>query len=272
MIVLSTFLESSLNFLFNNLKKHYKIWYSQGEKQCQILNCQKHSLKEQSATKSPEKATYSKKMIVLSTFFESSLNFLFKNLKKHYKIRYSQGEKRCQILNCQKHSLKEQSQTKLPVKPTWSKKMIVLSTFSEFPLNFLSDNLKKHYKIWYSQGEKRCQILNCQKHSLKEQSATKSPVKPTCSTKMIILSKFSEFSWNFLSDNLKKHYKIWYSQGEKRCQILNCQQHSLKEQSRIKSPEKPSCSKKIIVLSTFLESSLNFLFNNLKKYYKIWYS
>jgi len=28
MTVLSTFLKSSLNFLFNNMKKHYKIWYS----------------------------------------------------------------------------------------------------------------------------------------------------------------------------------------------------------------------------------------------------
>jgi len=32
--VSSTFLESSLNFLSNNLKNHYKIWYSQGEKWC----------------------------------------------------------------------------------------------------------------------------------------------------------------------------------------------------------------------------------------------
>jgi len=44
MTVLSTFLESSLNFLLDNLKKYYKIWYSQGEKQCPNLNCQKHSL------------------------------------------------------------------------------------------------------------------------------------------------------------------------------------------------------------------------------------
>jgi len=32
MTILSTFLESSLNFLFNNLEKPYKIWYSQEEK------------------------------------------------------------------------------------------------------------------------------------------------------------------------------------------------------------------------------------------------
>jgi len=47
MTVLSTFLKSSLNFLLNDLKKHYKIWYSQGEKRCQSLNGQKHRLKEQ---------------------------------------------------------------------------------------------------------------------------------------------------------------------------------------------------------------------------------
>jgi len=34
---------------------------------------------------------------------------------------------------------------------TWSKKMIVLSPFLKSSLNFLSDNLKKHYKILYSQ-------------------------------------------------------------------------------------------------------------------------
>jgi len=33
------------------------------------------------------------------------------------------------------------------VKPTWSKKMTVLSTFLESSLNFLSNHLKKHYNI-----------------------------------------------------------------------------------------------------------------------------
>jgi len=113
------------------VKKHYKIWYSQGEKQCQSLNCQKHSLKGQLGTKSPVKPTGSEKITVLSTFLESSLNFLSNILIKHYKIWYSQGEKQCQNLNCQKHSLKGQSGTKLPVKPTWSEKITVLSTFLE---------------------------------------------------------------------------------------------------------------------------------------------
>jgi len=40
MIVLSTFLDSWLNFISNNLKKHYKIWYSLREKRCQNLNWQ----------------------------------------------------------------------------------------------------------------------------------------------------------------------------------------------------------------------------------------
>jgi len=109
-------------------------------------------------------------MTVLSTFLESSLNFLSTNLKNHFKIWYSQGEKRCLNLICQKHSSKEQSETKLPVKPTWSEKISILSNVLESLLNFLSNNLKKHYKVWYSEGEKRCQSLNCQKHSFKEQS------------------------------------------------------------------------------------------------------
>jgi len=74
--------------------------------------------------------------------------------------------------------------------------MIVLSTFLESLLNFLSNNLKI-VKIKYSQGENWCQTLNCQKHSLKGQSRTKSPGKPIwsendCSKHIFgILIKFS---------------------------------------------------------------------------------
>jgi len=202
MIILSTFLESSFNFLLNNIKKHHKIWYSQGKKRCQSLNCQKHSLKGHSETKSPVNLTWSKKMTNLNKFLESSLNFLSNNLEKQYKIWYSQGKKRCQSLNCQKHSLKGHSETKSPVNPSWSKKMTNLTTFLESSFNFLFNNLKKHYKIWYSQGKKRCQNLNCQKHSLKGHSETKSPVKPTWCEKMTVLSTFLESSLNFLSNNL----------------------------------------------------------------------
>jgi len=144
MTVLSTFLESSLNFLFNNLKKHCKIWYSQGEKQCHSLNYQKYSFKGQSEIKSLVKPTWSEKITILSTFLESSLNFLFNNLKKHYNIWYSQGEKQCHSLICQKHSFKGQSEIKLPVKPTWSEKMTTLSTFLESSLNCLYSNLKNN--------------------------------------------------------------------------------------------------------------------------------
>jgi len=47
---------------------------------------------------------------------------------------------------------------KIAYKPTWSEKMTVLSTFLESSLNFLSNNLKKHYKIWYSQGERGVKV------------------------------------------------------------------------------------------------------------------
>jgi len=46
-------------------------------------------------------------------------------------------------VNCQKHSLKGQLGTKFLVKPTWSEKRTVLSTFLECSLNFLSNNLKR---------------------------------------------------------------------------------------------------------------------------------
>jgi len=99
--------------------------------------------------------------------------------------------------------LKGQSGTKLPEKPTWSEKITVFGTFLKFSLSFLSNNLKKHYRIWYSQGKKLCQSVNCQKHSLKGQSGTKLPVKPTWSEKMTAFGTFLESSLNFLSNNLK---------------------------------------------------------------------
>jgi len=100
---------------------------------------------------------------------------------------------------------------------------------------------------------------------LKKQSATKSPVKPTSSKKMTVLTPFLESSFNFQFNNLKKYYKIWFNRGEKHCQTFNCQEHSLKKQSATKSPVKPTSSKKMTVLSPFLETSFNFQFNNLKK-------
>jgi len=107
MTVLRTFLESSLNFPFNNLKKHYTIWYSQGEKQFSNLNCQKHSLKRQSGTKLLVKPTWKEKMTFLSTFLESSLKFLSNNLKNTTKFG-TVSEK-----SGQKRSLKRQPRTQL---------------------------------------------------------------------------------------------------------------------------------------------------------------
>jgi len=59
-----------------------------------------------------------------------------------------------------KRGLKRQSGIKLPVKPTWSEKMTVLSPFLEASLNFLFNNLQNlvQSKI------KACQSFNCQKH------------------------------------------------------------------------------------------------------------
>jgi len=62
------------------------------------------------------------------------------------------------------------------VKPTWSEKMTVLSTFLEFLLNFLFNNLEKHYKI---SGRKVVSKYELPKQNWKRQSDTKSPIKPT---------------------------------------------------------------------------------------------
>jgi len=93
-------------------------------------------------TKLPVKPTWSTKITVLSTFLESSLNFLFNNLKNIQNL----VQIRRKVVS--KFELPETQfeDTKLPVKPSWSKKMTVLSTFLEFSLNFLVYNLKKPYK------------------------------------------------------------------------------------------------------------------------------
>jgi len=44
--------------------------------------------------------------------------------------------------------------------------------------------------------------------------------------------------------------------------------HGLKKQLEIKLSVKPTWSEKMTFLSTFLKSSLNFLFNNPEKHYK----
>jgi len=54
----------------------------------------------------------------------------------------------------------------------------------------------------------------------------------------------------------------------KRRQSLNWLKHSLKGQSGTKSPIKPPWSEQMNVLSTFLESLLNFPHNNLKNTWK----
>jgi len=92
-------------------------------------------------------------MTVLSTFLESSLNYLFNTLKRTLQNLVQSGRKA--VLKFKLLETKFEK-TKLPIKPTWSEKMTVLSTFLESSLKILSNNLIKHYKIRYSQGEKRC--------------------------------------------------------------------------------------------------------------------
>jgi len=97
MTLFSTFLESSLNLLSNNIKKHYKNWYSQKEEWCQSLNCQKHSLKGQSERKMPVKPALSKNLSVLSTFLESSLNVLSNKPKNSTKFGTAREKSRIKL-------------------------------------------------------------------------------------------------------------------------------------------------------------------------------
>jgi len=88
MTTLSTFLESSLNFIFNNLKKHCKIWCNQKKNELPETQFERTVRR-----KSPVKPTSSKKIIVLSTFLESSLNFLSSNTTKFGTVREKSGVK-----------------------------------------------------------------------------------------------------------------------------------------------------------------------------------
>jgi len=80
MTALSTFLESSLNFLSNNLKKYYKIWWSV-KKAVSKFELSETQFERTARAKSPVKLTWSEKMTVLSTFLKSPLNFICNNLK-----------------------------------------------------------------------------------------------------------------------------------------------------------------------------------------------
>jgi len=65
------------------------------------------------------------------------------------------GRKAVSKFELRETTFEGQSGTKSPVKPTWSEKITVLSTFLKSSFNSQSNNLKKHYKISYSQDEKR---------------------------------------------------------------------------------------------------------------------
>jgi len=80
MTVLSTFLELSLNFLS---KKTLKNLVQSRRKTVSKFELSETLFEGQSGTKSLVKHTWSKKVTVLRTFLESSLNFLSNNLKKH---------------------------------------------------------------------------------------------------------------------------------------------------------------------------------------------
>jgi len=91
---------------------------------------------------------------------------------------------------------------------------------------------------------------------------TKSPVKPSWNDKITVLSTVFESPLNYLYNDIKNHYNIQYSKGEKWCKSLICKKDNLKVMDKIDC--KTHLSKKITVLSTFLESSLNLLFNDVK--------
>jgi len=58
--------------------------------------------------------------------------------------------------------------TKSPVNPTWSEKMTVLSTILESLLNFLFNNLKKHYKSGKVREKNNVKILTARNTVVKD--------------------------------------------------------------------------------------------------------
>jgi len=112
------------------------------------------------------KPTWNKKMRVLSTFLESSLNFLPNNMENTTKFSTVREKSGVKVLKLPETQL-ERTETKSPVKPTWSKKITVLSTFLESSLNFLSNNMEDTTKFGTVREKSGVKFLNY--HSLKEQ-------------------------------------------------------------------------------------------------------
>jgi len=81
-------------------------------------------------------------MTILSTFLEQ-LYFPYNNLQKTLQNLVQSGRKAVSKFELKETQFERTVKDKSLVKPTWSKKMTVLSTFLESSLNFLSNNLEK---------------------------------------------------------------------------------------------------------------------------------
>jgi len=81
---------------------------------------------------------------------------------------------------------------------------------------------------------------------------TKSPIKPTWSEKMTVLSTFLKSSLNFLSNNLKNTTKFGKKKKvRKAVSKFELTETQFERRVRIKIACKPLSSEKITVLSTF---------------------
>jgi len=132
-------------------------------------------------------------------------------------MKQSVQSERKPLLNFQlsETQFKEDSTTKSPGKPTCCNRIPFLSTFLKSSFNSLSDNLKKTLQNWVQSERKALSNFQLSETQYKEQSATKSPVKPTCDNWIPFLSTFLKSSFNSLSDNLKKTLQNFVQSGRK---------------------------------------------------------
>jgi len=112
-------------------------------------------VKEQSRTKSLENPLKIRKLL-FKYIFRILIKFPIPTLEKTVKNLVQPGRKAVSKFELPEIHFERTVRDKSRVEPTWSQKITILSKFLESSLNLLFNNLKKHYKILYSQGEKRC--------------------------------------------------------------------------------------------------------------------
>jgi len=154
-------------------------------------------------------------------------------LRNMFSIKYSKKT----FLNpdfCNFWAQFDSQRQKLFVKPSWSEKVTVLSTFLESLLNFLSNNLKKTPQNLVQSEWKAVLKFELTETQFERTVRDKIDCKTQLEQENYFLSTFLKSSLDFLSNNLKKTPQNVVQSEWKAVSKLNCHKHSLKKLSGTK--------------------------------------